>query len=994
MTNWLRSLLKRMPTEKPEAERSEGAELTEFFTDVESLLAYFHEMVVAPTLPKRLLIIHGVGGVGKSSLLRMFRLSCKEERVLVSLVSGDELKTPADVLRHSAEDFTASGAKLPSFSKTWERYRAVLSKVNLQASNLSNMASKTAAKTAVELVASAVPIAGPVVSALGGMGAEAFVDWLRGFLRRADVEIFLDPAGELTEDFLRDVTLIASHHRLVLMLDTYEQMSALDEWVQEFVCGLPANVLTVIAGREVPGAAWDRAWPGWMRHARIEELRPMSEDDMRTLVRRYCAMMRGTEPDPTQVEEIIGFARGLPLVVTTAVRLWVKYGVEDFRAVRPQVVADLVDRLMEGVQAELRPLLEAAASVRWFNKPVLRAVTGLKVPEDHYIELQHFPFTRSRVEGLALHDSVREIIDENLRAQDPERHSVLHEAAATYFEAQLEKATDEESGRLTLELLYHRFQIDEKAGIRLFCQVCEEQANARMVRQLRAVVGEVSGYSSMSEPSKGCRDYYAARILHLEAKMGEAESGYQAIADNPKVEPRLKAYALCDLGNILTRWERLGRRDGIKRASSVLRQSLSLVPLDLHLADGLFCLARVYEYQGQWDKAVTYIKQAYQFFVESKVSLGTVYANNELLAAYVLQGDWRGMFTAQESGMTMMAAFAQHLHFLRAKILGYWSWAWPLAGRCAEAERNVKEGLAIVRQLEDRGSLVTFLRNLGLALGMQRRYAEAQAYFIESLDIAQSLGKEFSEKWATSMGVFGMILTRQGDYDRAKECLETSLVGKEEVKDNLGMPEILVWRGVLHEAQREWEAALNCYRRSLDWKWIGRRYCESEALVGICRAKYQQGVPGEILPFAAQAEQLAQRYEYNDHLAKLRLIQGQIAWEESLPNRDKGFEAAQQRYQQALIHALRHNRFLLDEVVQELIAYCYKRGGEGQRMLAALHSFWQTGSNNVGMPRPSTISLLPEGMHLLEAEQLAREHEPGDGNSQTTVVQQMGRVFL
>ncbi len=69
---------------------------------------------------------------------------------------------------------------------------------------------------------------------------------------------------------------------------------------------------------------------------------------MRELIQRYYATMRGGEPDPAQVEAIIQFARGLPMVVTSAVQLWVKYGVEDFQSVKAEIVANLVDRLMEG----------------------------------------------------------------------------------------------------------------------------------------------------------------------------------------------------------------------------------------------------------------------------------------------------------------------------------------------------------------------------------------------------------------------------------------------------------------------------------------------------------------------------------------------------------------------------------------------------------------------------------------------------------------------
>jgi hypothetical protein len=65
----------------------------------------------------------------------------------------------------------------------------------------------------------------------------------------------------------------------VLMLDTFEQMTALEDWAREVAQQLPANVLLVIAGRALPN--WDRAWPGWMANAQVEELKPMSEDDMR-----------------------------------------------------------------------------------------------------------------------------------------------------------------------------------------------------------------------------------------------------------------------------------------------------------------------------------------------------------------------------------------------------------------------------------------------------------------------------------------------------------------------------------------------------------------------------------------------------------------------------------------------------------------------------------------------------------------------------------------
>jgi hypothetical protein len=47
------------------------------------------------------------------------------------------------------------------------------------------------------------------------------------------------------------------------------------------------------------------------------------------------------------------------------------------------------------------------------------------------------------------------------------------------------------------------------------------------------------------------------------------------------------------------------------------------------------------------------------------------------------------------------------------------------------------------------------------------------------------------------------------------------------------------------------------------------------------------------------------------------------------------------------------------------------------------------GFDDIGTPCPDTISPIPEGIPLLEAERIAREREPGDGSPQKTVTEQI-----
>ncbi len=99
-----------------------------------------------------------------------------------------------------------------------------------------------------------------------------------------------------------------------------------------------------------------------------------------------------------------------------------------------------------------------------------------------------------------------------------------------------------------------------------------------------------------------------------------------------------------------------------------------------------------------------------------------------------------------------------------------------------------------------------------------------------------------------------------------------------------------------------------------------------------------------------------------------------------------------------MIYALRYNRFLLDEVLsgrpqgtplRPIIPYCLGRGEDGRQMLTALRDWWKSGINDIGTPRPDTISPIPEGIALLEAERIAREREPGDGSPQKSAVEQI-----
>ena len=365
------------------------------------------------------------------------------------------------------------------------------------------------------------------------------------------------------------------------------------------------------------------------------------------------------------------------------------------------------------------------------------------------------------------------------------------------------------------------------------------------------------------------------------------------------------------------------------------------------------------------------------------------------MGIHSLLGQWREAFQVKQEAISLLNSLPD-TKFAKARIFGRWSlliWI----GQWASAEREFQSSIAIVEAIKDDDLLDEASKRLGWVLSLQGRHAQAQEWFSRSKELASRLGENGAHSIAVTLGFQGLGLLNK-DTQEACRHLQLSLDMKKAQEDHGGIQEILNGLGVTSEDGQSWVAAETYYRESQDLRWVGRRYFDSGALTGLVRVKHAQGDYAAIAALLTEAEQLAQQYEYNDHLTSLRLTQGHIAWDGHIPEWGNGSDGALRYYQHALTYALRYNRFLLDEALsgrpqgtplRPIIPHCLERGEEGRRMLIALSDWWQTGLNDIGTPRLDTISPIPEGIPLLEAERIAREREPGDGSPQRTVLEQI-----
>lgn len=239
----------------------------------------------------------------------------------------------------------------------------------------------------------------------------------------------------------------------VLMIDTYEQLAELDDWLRaEFLPLLPAGVLTVLAGRESAGSAW-RADPGWCDLLRVVPLRNLERAECREYLRT-----RGV-PEPLQ-ERAVDISHGHPLGLSLLADLVVSGGDAVDDPLTPDLVATLlrsfVDVLPSGPR---RVALEICALARTTDEALLRDGLGVDDAHDVFTWLRGLSFIETGPEGLVPHDLAREVLVADLRWRDPEGYERVFRRIQDHVLGRLRTSTGRQQQRLLYDAKYmHRHQ--------------------------------------------------------------------------------------------------------------------------------------------------------------------------------------------------------------------------------------------------------------------------------------------------------------------------------------------------------------------------------------------------------------------------------------------------------------------------------------------------------------------------------------------------------
>jgi hypothetical protein len=206
----------------------------------------------------------------------------------------------------------------------------------------------------------------------------------------------------------------------VLLIDTFEALEPIEGWIRDRLLPLlPADTVTVIAGRNPPSDQW-RSDPGWADLSRIISLRNLRPEESRALL-----AARGVPPE--RHEDILRFTHGHPLALSLAAEV-ARQGhiAADLTTAGLEVLGPLLERFVAGTPSPLhRQALEAASVAYRTTQATLTAALGIPQGDETARELfewlRGLPTMEQGSRGLFPHDIVRDALFDDLRLRDPEQ---------------------------------------------------------------------------------------------------------------------------------------------------------------------------------------------------------------------------------------------------------------------------------------------------------------------------------------------------------------------------------------------------------------------------------------------------------------------------------------------------------------------------------------------------------------------------------------------
>jgi len=173
-------------------------------------------------------------------------------------------------------------------------------------------------------------------------------------------------------------------------------------------------------------------------------------------------------------------------------------------------------------------------------------------------------------------------------------------------------------------------------------------------------------------------------------------------------------------------------------------------------------------------------------------------------------------------------------------------------GEYAQAEQRYRASLTISEELGDQAGIAASYHELGMIAQRRREYAQAEQYYQASLTISEELGDRVGIASTTSQ--LGRIAHERGDWTQAEQRYQAALTIREKLGDRVGIAACYHNLGIIAYQRGKYAQAEQHYQASLTIKEeLGNRVGIASTTSQIGALRTEQGRPAEGMPYTIRA---------------------------------------------------------------------------------------------------------------------------------------------
>ncbi|MEU7132960.1 tetratricopeptide repeat protein [Streptomyces sp. NPDC046261] len=376
--------------------------------------------------------VRGVGGVGKSTLLRQWQEVARRAGAVTAVVDENDVHGVQQALVELARQLAEQAGPLKEFDRAVEQYRReqevaaepVPTQSGSAAEGEASVSSRVVSQAALG-AASLIPGAGVVTAMANPDTAAQGLDRLRAGVRSRGRRGRGGDAVGGSRAFVSELGRLCGRYPwVVLFFDTWEQTGrSLDGWLRDLLADsfgpVPVNVMVVLAGRDELA---EREWAHLRALVADVPLEVFTEAETRELL-----ASRGVT-EPGVVEAVLQLSMGLPLLVQL-LSLAPLGAAEDVDA-DGDVVDAAVERFVQWItDPRQRETVLACALAPQLNEDVFAAAAPQEA-QGLWSWLCGQPFVTGRGGFKQYHAVVRASMVRQQRTRSPQRWTAAHHRLA------------------------------------------------------------------------------------------------------------------------------------------------------------------------------------------------------------------------------------------------------------------------------------------------------------------------------------------------------------------------------------------------------------------------------------------------------------------------------------------------------------------------------------------------------------------------------------